>query len=88
VVEVVVGVGLVVLGAAGASAIARSLAPRVRGPRLALAVAPAGVLVGTGAALVRGWDAVASAVVGAVLVALLALVTGLRVDVRHRRPRS
>ena len=82
--EVAIGIGLVVLGAAGASAIARSLAPRTRGPGLALAVAPAGVLIGTGAALARGWDLVPSAVVGAVLVAVLALTTGLRV--RPRRP--
>lgn len=85
--QVVVGVVLVVLGAAGASAIARTLAHRVHGVRLALAVAPAGVLIGTGAALARGWDPIASAVVGAVLVGVLAFTTGLRVDRRPRRPR-
>lgn len=85
--EVAIGVALVVLGAAGASAIARTLAPRAGGGRLALAVAPAGVLIGTGAALARGWDPVASAVVGALLVGLLAFTTGLRLQPRHRRGR-
>ena len=83
--EVVVGIVLLVVGAVGASAIARSLADRMRGPRLALAVAPAGVLIGAGAALVRGWDLLASAAVGALLVAALAFTTGLRVQ---RRPRG
>ena len=83
--EVVVGIVLVVLGAAGASAIARTLSPRVQGLRLGLAVAPAGVLVGAGAALVRGWDLLGSAVVGAVAVTALAFVTGLRVSPRGRR---
>ena len=86
--ETLVGVVLLVLGAAGASAIARTLADRVRGPLLAVAVAPAGVLVGTGAALARGWDLVPSAVVGVVLVALLGLTTGLRVQAPRRGPRS
>jgi hypothetical protein len=86
-VEVAVGVALVLLGAAGASAIARTLATRARGLRLALAVAPAGILIGTGAALARGWDLVASAVVGALLVGVLAFTTGLRVQPRRRGPR-
>lgn len=85
--EVVIGVALVVLGAAGASAIARTMADRAHGLRLALAVAPAGVLIGTGAALARGWDLVASAVVGAVVVGLLAFTTGLRLSPRGRRSR-
>jgi hypothetical protein len=83
--EVVVGIVLVVLGAAGASAIARTLSSRLHGLRLALAVAPAGVLVGAGAALVRGWDLLGSAAVGAVVVAALAFATGLRVSPRGRR---
>lgn len=85
--QVVVGVGLVLLGAAGASAIARTVATRRRGGWLAVAVAPAGILIGTGAALARGWDLVASAAVGAVVVAVLALTTGLRLDPRRGRSR-
>lgn len=83
--EVIVGIVLVVLGATAASAIARMLSPRLQGLRLALAVAPAGVLVGAGAALVRGWDLLGSAAVGAVVVAGLAFATGLRVSPRGRR---
>lgn len=86
--DVVIGVVLVVLGAAGASAIARTVGARVRGPLLGLAVAPAGVLVGTGAAFVRGWDVLASAVVAALVLGLLAAGTGLRWQPRNRRTRS
>ncbi len=82
------GVALVVLGAAAASAIARTLADRLRGPALAAAVAPTGILIGAGAALARDWDLVPSAAVGAVLVALLALTTGLRLAPRRRGPRT
>lgn len=82
--QVAVGVVLVVLGAAGASAIARMMSAHAPGPRLALAVAPTGILIGTGGALVRGWDVVGSAVVGAVLVAVLGLTTGLRIQPRRR----
>ena len=82
------GVALVVLGAVAASTIARTLSDRLRGPALALAVAPTGILIGAGAALARDWDLVPSAVVGAVLVALLALTTGLRLQPRHRGPRT
>lgn len=85
--QVAVGVVLVVLGAAAASTTARMLSPRVRGPRLAMAVAPTGVAIGAGAALVRGWDLLPSAVVGTCLVAVLALTTGLRLEPRHRRSR-
>ena len=83
-----VGVALVVLGAAAASTIARSLSDRLRGPALAAAVAPTGILIGAGAALARDWDLVPSAVVGAVLVALLALTSGLRLQPRRRGPRT
>lgn len=86
--EVAIGVGLVVLGAAGASAIARTLGGRAHGVRLAFAVAPAGVLIGTGAALARGWDLVPSAVVGTLLVGVLALTSGLRLAPREPRGRS
>ena len=86
--EVAVGVALVVLGAVAASTIARSPSDRLRGPVLAVAVAPTGILIGAGAALVRGWDPVASAGVGAVLVGLLALATGLRLRPRRRGPRT
>lgn len=83
-----VGVLLVVLGATAASAIARTVGARARGLRLALAVAPAGVLIGAGAALAREWDLLPSAVVGAVLVAGLAFTTGLRLQPRRRGTRS
>lgn len=82
------GVALVVLGAVAASTIARSLSDRLRGPALAVAVAPTGILIGAGAALARDWDLVPSAAVGAVLVAVLALTSGLRVPSRRRGPRT
>lgn len=74
--DVAVGVVLALVGATAATVITRS-ADR-RGPRLALMVAPMGLLIGAGAALARGWDLVASALLGMLVVGLLSLLSGLR----------
>lgn len=83
--EVVIGVALAVVGATAATAIARVVAPRGRGPRVALAVAPTGLLIGAGAAMARGWDLLPSALLGMVLVGLVGLAGGLRVQRPSRR---
>lgn len=83
--EVVVGVVLVLVGATAATAIARVMEPRGRGPRLAAAVAPTGVLIGAGAALARGWDLLPSALLGVLLVGLVALASGMRYRPASRR---
>jgi hypothetical protein len=68
----VAGVGLLLLGAFGASVIHRRQQGR---PDLSsiLVLAPFGLLIGAGAALVRGWDLGLSAVAGALAVLVVAL---------------
>jgi len=66
---VLLGVALVVLGALGASLAHR--APSRPTPRRSLGLVPFGVLIGAGAALVRGWDLLASVVAGALLIPLV-----------------
>lgn len=85
--DVAIGLVLVVLGAFGASATARTLQERGRARVVPLAVAPMGVLVGAGAALVRGWDLVGSMVAGATLLPLVAAVVQV-VEARRRRERT
>jgi hypothetical protein len=68
----VVGVALLLLGATGAGLVHRRHQGRP-GPVSVLALAPFGVLIGAGAALVRGWDLGLSAVAGALAVIIVAL---------------
>jgi hypothetical protein len=81
---VVLGVALVVLGALGASLTHR--APSRPTLRRLLGLVPFGVLIGSGAALVRGWDLLASIVAGALLVPLVGV--GGDVLAARRRARS
>jgi CHASE2 domain-containing sensor protein len=83
-VEVVVGALLLLLGAVGATVTARRLEEQGRMPVGLLAVAPMGLLIGAGAALVRGWDLVASMLLGAVAVPLVATVARV-LEVRRTR---
>jgi len=86
-VELAVGLGLLLLGAFGASSVHRRQG-RPEPVRL-LALAPFGVLIGAGAALVRGWDLGLSAVAGALVVLLVALIGDvLAARRRARRSRS
>lgn len=68
----VVGVALLLLGATGAGVVHRRQHGRPGAASL-LALAPFGVLIGAGAALVRGWDLGLSAVAGAMAVIVVAL---------------
>lgn len=70
---VLFGVALLLLGASGAGLVHRRQHGRP-GPVSVLALAPFGVLIGAGAALVRGWDLGLAAVAGAIAVAVVALV--------------
>jgi len=81
--EQLAGVALLLLGASGASVLHRRQhgRPGVTG---VLVLAPFGVLIGAGAALVRGWDLGLSAVAGALVV----LVVALGGDVRAARRRA
>lgn len=80
----VLGVLLVLLGAAGATVTQRHLDAAGQPRRAVAALVPFGVLVGAGASLVRGWDLMASVVVGAVLLPLVGAV-GRMVEVRRAR---
>lgn len=84
-VTAVLGVVLALLGATGATLSARDGGRPT--PGRVLRLAPFGVLVGAGAALVRGWDLGATALVGAVLVPLVALLGDLRAARRRARRR-
>ncbi len=77
------GVGLVLLGAVGATIAQRRLEAAGRGRWAPLAVVPHGVLVGAGAALARGWSLVAAMAIGALVMPVVAVV-GRLVEVRRR----
>jgi hypothetical protein len=74
-VTVVLGLALVALGATGATLAART--PARPTPGRSLRLVPFGILVGAGAALVRGWDVGATAALGALLVPAIALLGDL-----------
>lgn len=83
--DVVVGVGLVLLGAASASAVTRALEERNRLVWLPFALVPPGVLVGAGAATARSWNLWGTIAAGAVVLPLAGMVF---VVVRRRRVRD
>lgn len=68
----IIGIALLLLGASGAGLLHRRQHGRP-GPTGVLMLAPFGVLIGAGAALVRGWDLGLSAVAGAIAVVVVAL---------------
>lgn len=84
VVSVLVGAALLLLGAVGATVTQRRLEAEGRASRAPLFLVPFGVLIGGGAALIRGWDLGISLLVGAVVVPLVGVV-GRLVEVRRRR---
>lgn len=85
--ELAVGIALVLLGAASASATARELDERGRSVLIPVAVAPMGVLIGAGGAIARGWSLVPTALAGAVALPLIVLASRL-VEARRRSRQS
>lgn len=83
---VVAGVFLLALGAIGATLTQRRLEADRRATWVPVALVPYGVLLGAGAALIRGWDLPTAMIVGAVLVPLVG-VLGRLVELRRRRRR-
>ena len=83
---VVVGAALLQLGATGAGLVQRRQQGRP-GPVSVLSLAPFGVLIGAGAALVRGWDLGLSAVAGALAVVVVALSGDVLAARRRARAR-
>lgn len=74
------------LGAAGATVFARHAERTGHVATLPLRLVPFGILVGAGAALVRGWDLGVSMLAGAVLVPLVGVV-GRCIEIRRgQRP--
>jgi len=84
--ELALGALLLLLGASGAGAVHRRQRGRP-GPTGVLALAPFGVLIGAGAALVRGWDLGLSAVAGAGAVAVVAVLGDVLAARRRARTR-
>lgn len=82
--HVVVGSLLLVLGAAGATAVTRTFEERGEARLAVPANAPMGLLMGAGAALLRGWDLVGSMVAGAVIVPFVGAAVRY-VEARRRR---
>lgn len=83
---IVVGMVAVLLGATGATVLARGFDRSSRPNRIPLALIPCGILIGGGAALVRGWDLGAAILVGALVIPAVATV-GRLIEVRRRRVR-
>lgn len=81
-----VGLALLALGAIGATLTQRMLTEQGRGRRIPLALVPFGVLIGAGAALIRGWDLLVTLVAGAAIVPAVA-VGGRWLELRRRRGR-
>ena len=82
------GVLLVAVGVAGAVWATRRLEQLGSSHLLPVAVAPTGVLIGGGAALVRNWDTFRSSVVGMVLLPIMTVVAQRLEQRRRRRDRG
>ncbi|MEX2324789.1 MAG: hypothetical protein WD576_03495 [Nitriliruptoraceae bacterium] len=82
-----VGVMLLLLGAVGATVTQRRLEASRRGRWVPLALIPHGILVGGGAALLRGWNVTTAMAFGAVVVPLVAVI-GRLWEVRRTRARG
>lgn len=80
------GLVLIALGAVGATVTQRRFDEAGRRPLAVPALVPFGVLIGSGAAMVRGWNLVGSLLVGAVVVPAVSLVSLLLE--RRRRVRG
>ncbi len=85
--SIVIGAVLLLLGAVGATVSQRGLEERGRASLAPLGLVPFGILMGAGAALIRGWDLWTSILVGAVVVPLVGVV-GRLIEVRRRRRRQ
>lgn len=81
-----VGLALLALGAVGATLTQRMLTEQRRGRRIPLAMVPFGVLIGAGAALIRGFDLLVALLVGAAVMPAVA-VAGRWLEVRRGRSR-
>jgi hypothetical protein len=84
---IVLGAVLLLLGAVGATVSQRGLEHRGRATLAPLGLVPFGILMGSGAAMIRGWDLWISMGVGAIVVPVVGAV-GRMLEVRRRRRRG
>jgi hypothetical protein len=84
---VVLGLGLVALGALGATVASRRVERSGRWTLLPLQLLPFVFLVGAGAAMVRGWDLWVAMAAGGVVIPLVG-VAGRWLEVRRHRRRE
>ncbi len=82
---IVLGAALLVLGAVGATVSQRGLEDRGRASLAPLSLVPFGILMGAGAAMIRGWDLWTAILVGAIVVPLVGVIGRLWEVRRHRR---
>lgn len=86
-VSIAIGAALLLLGAVGATVSQRGMEQRGRATLAPLSLVPFGILMGAGAAMMRGWDLWASMAVGAVFVPVVGVI-GRMIEVRRRRRQS
>lgn len=86
-VGIAIGAALLLLGAVGATVSQRGMEQRGRATLAPLSLVPFGILMGAGAAMIRGWDLWVSMAVGAVLVPVVGVI-GRMIEVRRRRRNS
>lgn len=86
-VEIAVGAVLLLLGAVGATVSQRGMERRGRATLAPLGLVPFGILMGAGAAMIRGWDLWVSMAVGAVVVPVVGVI-GRLFEVRRQRRRG
>ena len=86
-VSIAVGAALLLLGAVGATVSQRGMEQRGRATLAPLSLVPFGILMGAGAAMIRGWDLWVSMAVGAVFVPVVGVI-GRMIEVRRRRRQS
>lgn len=82
--EIAIGVVLILLGVLGANAAHRYGQDRGLGWWTPVLVAPTGLLIGAGAAIIRGWDLVPTMISGLVVLPVATVLSRL---VQHRRER-
>lgn len=84
---IAIGAALLLLGAVGATVAQRGLEERGRASLAPIGLVPFGILMGAGAAMIRGWDLWIAMGVGAIVVPVVGVV-GRMIEVRRRRRRG
>lgn len=83
--EIAIGIALLLLGVLGANAVQRFGQERGIGWWNPILTAPMGLLIGAGAALIRGWDLVPTMLAGLIVLPAATIVARLIQTRRERR---